>query len=133
MCDSPNVKFLLQETAFAHLLSLKHATPTVALRKPRLACVLPVLVHKLAPALWTEGEEGLERGRPCISGGRGGFRTRELTQETGPGTGAAGSRTTSPRSEGLKRGRKWALMRMRPEVLSATCPLTAAHWKMSPE
>lgn len=85
MCDSPNVKFLLQETAFAHLLSLKHATPTVALRKPRLACVLPVLVHKLAPALWTEGEEGLERGRPCISGGRGGFRTRELTQTPVPG------------------------------------------------
>lgn len=31
-------------------------------------------------ALYTEGEEGLERGQPCTPGD-GGFRSRELTQE----------------------------------------------------
>lgn len=30
------------------------------------------------------------------------------------------------------RSRKWALMRLRPEGLSTTCPLTAARWKMAP-
>lgn len=127
--DSPNIKFLLQERAFAHLLSLTRATPTLAFRKRRLACVLPVLFTN-----WPPGRKARRDWReagpadPRLAG----FGRRELTQEAGPG--AAKQFTISPRGlKRLKRGRKWVLMRMRPEGLSTTCPLTAAPWKMSPE
>ncbi|KAF3829844.1 hypothetical protein GH733_001795 [Mirounga leonina] len=80
----------------------------------------------LVLAAHLEGEEGLERGRSRRPGEPEGFGRRELTQEAGPCAGGAPP-------GGLKRGRKWAPIRMRPEGLRTTCPLTAALWKRSPE
>lgn len=62
---SPNKKLRLQARAFTRLLALTHATRNLAWGKPRLPRVLTKLAYQPAPGRYTEGEERLERGRPC--------------------------------------------------------------------